>query len=557
MASLFTEIALILFLAAAFGILFRFLRQPPILAYILTGMFIGPFARINLMHIDALQALGELGVTLLLFVLGLELRVKELRSVGKVAIITGLTQIFFTALVGYGILLLLGFSNVEALYVSIAITFSSTIIIVKLLSDKRDLASLYGRIAVGFLLVQDFVAILMLIFLSGFSTEGGDVSAIGMLSIFMKAAIMVVAVSLASRWILPRLIGKIAHSQETLSLFSIAWVVVIASVVSSPMVGFSIEIGGFLAGLALANSDENLQIVSRMRPLRDFFITIFFVFLGMSMVVANFTAIWIPSLILSLFILIGNPFIMMVIMGFLGYRKRTSFLVALTVAQVSEFSLILVFLGHKLLHLSSDIVSMVVLIGIITFAVSTYMILHGNKLYRFFSPYLDVFEWKEKLVEEEKVLPGDVRNKKCHVILVGVNRAGGSILEALRNEKEDVVVVDFDPDVIRRLRQSSAACVFGDISDVDLHDRLALSHAKLIISTVSDLEDNLILLDSVQKEKGRAKVVVLAEDPQDVRVLREKGADYVMLPHVATGHHIAHLIREGAFDHVKRGEPQK
>lgn len=545
MGSLFVELALILSLAAAFAILFRFLKQPAILAYILTGMFIGPFAKLNLVHIDALKTFGELGVTLLLFMIGLELRVVELRSVGKVALITGISQIFFTAVIGYGILLLLGFSPLASLYVSVALTFSSTIIIVKLLSDKKDLSSLYGKIAVGFLLVQDFVAILALIFLSGFNAEGGsEVSAVSMLFVFFKAAVIFAGVLYLSRRLLPRLIARIAHSQETLFLFSIAWVVAVASVVSAPMVGFSIEIGGFLAGLALANSDESLYIVSRMRPLRDFFVTIFFVSLGMSMVIVNLSLVWVPALILSLFILIGNPLIMMVIMGALGYRKRTSFLAGLTVAQISEFSLILVFLGHKLSHVSSDVVSMVILIGIITFAVSTYMILHGNKLYRFLSPYLDIFEWRKRTVEEETMLPEDVTKRGGHVILVGVNRAGRSILEALRDEYKDVVVVDFDPDVIKRLWESKIHCLFGDISDVDIHERLALSRAKLVISTVSDLEDNLILLDSVQKEKSRANVIVLAEDPKDAKILKEKGADYVILPHVASGHHVARLIRE-------------
>lgn len=545
MGSLFVEIALVLSLAAAFAILFRFLKQPAILAYILAGMFIGPFAKLNLVHIDALKTLGELGVTLLLFMIGLELRVVDLRSVGKVALITGISQIFFTAVIGYGILLLLGFSQLSSLYVSVALTFSSTIIIVKLLSDKKDLSSLYGKIAVGFLLVQDFVAILALIFLSGFNAEGGsEVSAVSMLFVFFKAAVIFAGVLYLSRRILPRLIARIAHSQETLFLFSIAWVVAVASVVSTSMVGFSIEIGGFLAGLALANSDESLYIVSRMRPLRDFFITIFFVSLGMSMVIANLSLVWVPALVLSLFILIGNPLIMMVIMGALGYRKRTSFLAGLTVAQISEFSLILVFLGHKLSHVSSDVVSMVVLIGIITFAVSTYMILYGNKLYRFLGPYLDIFQWRKRMVEEEAMLPEDVTKRGGHVILVGANRAGGSILEALRDEYKDVVVVDFDPDVIKRLLESKIHCLFGDISDVDMHERLALSRAKLVISTVSDLEDNLILLDSVQKEKSRASVIVLAEDPKDAKILKERGADHVILPHVASGHHVARLIRE-------------
>ena len=245
MGNFYAELTLIICLAAFISIVFRFLKQPPILAYILTGVIVGPLALFHIQDAEVMRSLSEIGITLLLFMLGLELRFSELKTVGKVSILTGLGQIIFTTIIGYILAIILGFSMIAAIYIAIALTFSSTIIIVKLLSDKKALNSLYGKISVGFLLVQDFVAILALIFLSGF-TNGDSISVFEFLILILKAVVLFGWVIVLSRKVLPFVINKIARSSETLFLFSIAWAFGIAAVISSPYVGFSIEIGGFL-----------------------------------------------------------------------------------------------------------------------------------------------------------------------------------------------------------------------------------------------------------------------------------------------------------------------
>lgn len=536
MGNFYIELTVIICLAAFLSIAFRFLKQPPILAYILTGFIIGPLALFTINDTEVMRSLAEIGITLLLFMLGLELRFSELKSVGKVAILTGIGQIAFTTVIGFAIAILLGFSTIAAVYIAIALTFSSTIIIVKLLSDKKDLNSLYGKISVGFLLVQDFVAILALIFLSGF-TNGDSVSIYEFLIIILKAVVLFGWVILLSRKVLPFLINKIAHSSETLFLFSLAWAFGIAAIVSSPYVGFSIEIGGFLAGLALANSFESYQIITKIRPLRDFFITIFFVTLGMGLLISDLSAILFPGIILSLFVLIGNPIIVMIIMGFLGYRKRTGFLAGLTVAQISEFSLIVVFMGNRIGHISDQDVALITFVGAVTFVVSTYMIINGNKLYKILSPFLDIFERdgaREKNIKSKK--------HKDHIVLIGARRMGSSILEALIKNKEDVVVVDFDPDIITTLNKDEVDAFFGDITDVEIQDLACLEDARIVISTVSDLEDGLLLLSSLKKLKRKPKIVMLAMDRGDAHLLYENGADYVIVPHIAGGHHLAKIL---------------
>jgi Kef-type K+ transport system membrane component KefB len=539
MGHFFFEITLIVGLASILSIIFRIFKQPSILAYILTGVILGPLGIIQLEGTEVIEFFAEIGITLLLFMLGLELRFSELKSVGKISLLTGIGQIVFTSIIGFAVCTLLGFSPLLSLYLSIALTFSSTIIIVKLLSDKKDLQSLYGKISVGFLLVQDFVAILALILLSGFTTDS-SVNIFSFSFIILKAVLLFGLVIFLSRSILPSLMNKIAHSQETLFLFSLAWAFGLSAFIASPFVGFSIEIGGFLAGLALANTSENYQIITRVKPLRDFFITIFFVTLGTGLLFSDISTILIPGIILSLFVLIGNPIIVMIIMGLMGYRKRTGFMAGLTVAQISEFSLIVMFMGNRIGHVSDQAISLITLVGAITFVASTYMIINNNSLYKLLSPLLDIFERsniKEKRIQTEKL--------DDHIVLIGVRRMGEAVLEALKKDEENkIVAVDFDPDIVEKLKDEGIIAFYGDIADEEIQQHAQIESARLIISTISDLEDNIILLKFISKLSKKPKIVMLALEKEEARQLYKEGADYVILPHIAGGHHLAKILVE-------------
>lgn len=534
---LYLEITILIGLATVLALIFRLLKQPPILSYILAGIIVGPVGLFHITNGEVLHSFAEIGITLLLFMLGLEMKFKDLRSVGKVALYTGIGQIVFTSVIGFGICLLLGFSALASLYIAVALTFSSTIIVVKLLSDKKDLKSLYGKISVGFLLVQDFVAIIALIILSGFNTGDTQISPITFLLLTLKAAVIFGWVILLSKTVLPRLMNFVAKNTEILFLFSLAWAFSMAAFVSSPLIGFSIEIGGFLAGLALANTAQNIQIVSRVRSLRDFFITIFFVTLGMKMIFADFSTIFLPSVLLSLFVLIGNPIIVMIILGLMGYRSRTSFMAGLTVAQISEFSLIVIFMGNKIGHVDDSVVSLLTIVGAVTFIISTYMIMNSNYLYKKLSPILKFFERKEI---HEILLP--TSELKKHVVLIGANRMGESILEALLAKDEKVVVIDFDPDVIARLKKKNIQCYFGDVADPEIQEHVNITDARLIMSTVPDVDDNLLMLQSLKRKKKDILIVVFALETDDAKALYKAGADYVVLPHLAGGRHIAKIL---------------
>jgi Kef-type K+ transport system membrane component KefB/voltage-gated potassium channel Kch len=552
MGNIFLDLTIIIVIASIFSLIFRFFRQPEILAYILTGIVIAAFPLFGTPNREFLQTLSELGVTLLLFMVGLEIRVSELAALGKVLIFSSSAQVLATFVLGFLISLFFKFDLLTSFYVATALTFSSTIIVVKLLSDQREMHSLHAKFSLGILLFQDVFAIFLLMFLSGFSVKTGDfISYINLGVIILKAIILFGCIIFLSKKVFPKVVEFIAKSPETLFLSSLAWVFGLAAIVSSKYLGFSIEIGGFLAGVALANSLVSYQIIAKAKILRDFFIVIFFVLLGLQMSFANISVVLIPAIILSLFVLFIKPSVVMIIYSLMGYRKRTSFLTGISLSQVSEFSLILIFLGYKLGHISQNIVSLITLVGLITFATSTYMITHWKILYRHAADKIDFLErvnLKKDLIFESDENLNEI---KGHVVVIGGDQMGESIVEALEDKDKDIIIVDFDPNTIKKYENRKVHRLFGDISDLDIQQRAKIDEAKLVISTIPDIQDNILLLRELKHENRRAKVVVMALDSKDAKQLYKEGADYVILPHLAGGRQIAKIIIDDTLDKIE------
>ncbi len=552
MGNIFLDLTVIIVIASVFSIIFRFFRQPEILAYILTGIVISAFPVFGAPNKEFLQTLSELGVTLLLFMVGLEIRISELKSIGKVLIFSSIGQIILTFVFGFLLSTLFRYDFITSIYVATALTFSSTIIVIKLISDQREMHSLHAKFSLGILLFQDIAAIFFLMFLSGFSLQtGGLISVLNLVVILLKAAILFAGIILLSQKVLPKIINFIAKSPEVLFLASLAWVFGLAAIVSSKYLGFSIEIGGFLAGIALANSVVSYQIIAKAKILRDFFIVIFFVLLGVQMSFANIGVVLLPAIILSLFVLIVKPIIVMGIFSVMGFRKRTSFLTGVSLSQISEFSLILIFLGFKLGHISQNTVSMITLVGLITFAVSTYLITHWKNLYKRMATKIDFIERanlkKDLIFETDENL--DFIND--HVVVIGGDQMGETIVEALEDKDREVIIVDFDPNMIKKYESRKVHRLFGDISDLDIQQRAKIDDAKLVISTIPDIQDNLLLLRELKHENRRAKVVVMALDSKDANELYKEGADYVVLPHLAGGRQIAKIIIDDNLDAIE------
>jgi hypothetical protein len=324
-----------------------------------------------------------------------------------------------------------------------------------------------------------------------------------------------------------------------LFLFSIAWSLGVAAIVASPLIGLSIEIGGFLAGLSLASSSEHFQISSRLRPIRDFFIIIFFIGLGFKMVGGIQSVDAVKAIILSLFVLIGNPLIVLTILGMLGYKARTSFMASLTVAQVSEFSLIVMALGYRIGHVESSDVALVTIIAVVTIFFSSYLIIYSEKIYEFLKPVLVFFELR-KIKKKEEKLGG---SRKGHVILIGAHRLGQNILLSLVEGGRDFVVVDFDPKVVNDLSKKGWPIVYGDASDEDVREAVDFSKARAIVAAVPNFTDNAIILKEAKHANPKIKVINTASDEHHAELLYGLGSDYVMLPHYLGGEYLGNILK--------------
>jgi len=514
--------------------LMKFLKQPLIIGHIITGLLVSP-ALFNLIKSnETFPAFAQFGVAILLFMVGLQLDPKVIKTVGKPAIITGIGQVLFTSIIGFFIAYWLKFSITESIFIAVALTFSSTIIIMKLLSDKGDVDTLYGKISVGFLIIQDIIAMIILMSLTT-SFEGQDWGT-NILLIGLKLVGLVLLLYLTGKYLFPKILDFIAKSQEYLLFFSIGWFLLVGSIFA--VLDFSIEAGALLAGITLALSPYKYEIASKLKPLRDFFILIFFVVLGSQMSFDNIGNNILPIIIFSLFILIGNPFIVMILLGLLGYTKKTGFMSGLTVAQISEFSLILIAIGVTQGKISGDILSMVTIIGIITITGSTYFILYNQKLFNKLSGVLSIFEKKGVKVDDHKFGSPN----KTDIFLFGCHRIGSDLLKTFKRMKKKFMIVDNNPDIVINLVKSGIVCRYGDADDIDFLFDLNLANAKMIISTIPDTDTNLFLIKFIRDINPNCIILVVSNQIYDSIKLYETGATYVILPHQIGGKHTSMIL---------------
>jgi Kef-type K+ transport system membrane component KefB len=519
--STFAVIAAVLVVAAVAGALGAVLRQPLIVVFIAVGVLVGPVGFGWVEAESEVVILADLGIAILLFLVGLRLDLNLIKTTGRVAVVTGLGQVLFTSVIGFGLALWLGLDPIPALYVAVALTFSSTIIIVKLLSDKRELEQPHGRIAVGFLIVQDLVVVLVMIGLSTFvGQEASFTEAIGL--VIVKGVAFLTGIVGVTRFVLPRLLPLMARSSELLVLGAIAWAVALAAI--GDVLGFSREVGAFLAGVSLASTPFREAIGARLVGLRDFLLLFFFIDLGARIEVSDFGGQIGAAIVLSLFVLIGNPLIVMVLMGAMRYRKQVGFLAGLTVAQISEFSLILVALGLSLGHIGTDTVSLVTIVGLVTIGLSTYLILNSHALYRRLAPALSVFE-RRTTRDLPVAEPVDI-----DVIVLGAGRYGSQLAANLQRTGTAVLAVDHDPASLETLADLGVATLYGDAEEPEFAFALPLDQASWVVSTLPRVEGTLAALAGLSAAGYTGRVAASARSPADSDLLHAAGVERVLLP---------------------------
>lgn len=542
--TIFLGLSVIIVFGVLIAFCMRLIGQPLIIGHIITGMIIGPSV-IKFVHSpEIFAAFSEIGITLLLFIIGLGLNPQVIREVGRVATIVGLVQVVATTIIGYFGGLTLGLTGTNSIILGVTLSFSSTIIILKLLADKKESMRLYGKMAIGITLVQDIVATIALLVLSAKKADTDfSLNSFGILAI--KGVAIAYGLYFITRHILPHMQRIIAGNQEFLFMFSIGCG--FGSAALFQVIGFSQEVGALLAGVMLASLPYSPEVASRLRPLRDFFVVLFFVTLGAGLQFKGISHV-LPVIIFGVVVAaVVKPLIALVTLGLMGYTKRTSFKAALTSGQVSEFSIVFIVLSVKQGLATSQTVTTVTVVALVSIAISSYLITYLDKVYQLLENRLNLFERAKPRREHE-------RQNRYDFVLFGYQKGGHEFLKVFQQLKKPYVVVDYDPDMIDAMEHKSINHVYGDASDAELLEEIKLSDAKLIVSMMSDHQASMFLLNFLQKHNPNAVVIALSETPARAIELYNHGASYVMLPHYLGSEKISAFIKKAG---TKKSEFKK
>lgn len=526
--NLFNEFAILLMLAVVLGYVAQKLKQPLVLAFILVGAIAGPQFLNWISSAGVIEVLASIGVTLLLFIVGLRLDIHTIKTFGVVTLFLGLWQMLITIAGGFAIALLLQMPTISALFIAIMLAFSSTIIIIKILSDRDEIYSLYGRISVGILIIQDLVAVIAIIVLSSIRPNETDNLPLHweLVTLMLNAVGLLAVIGLITRYVFPRLLIEIAESRELLVLFALTWAVVMAMFGES--LGFGREVGGFLAGVSLAPTRYREAIASRLETVRNILILFFFLSLGSTLQLSVISDNILPAILLSLFVLFGKPLIVLLLMNSMKFRNHSGFLTGLTMGQISEFSLILAALGLKLGYIDQAMVSMVTFIGLVTIGCSAYLMANANKIYHWLSPWLMKFErnvtFREDIYFSEKEKPIDV-------IIYGFGRQGEYLAKLLVTKGYTVLGIDFDPRTVQLSHYHHFLIRYGDADDPEFIKTLPLNQAKWIVSTIPFIETNMNLLASLKEENYQGKIAISVQQDHDIATVEKMNVDLVLIPY--------------------------
>lgn len=539
------DIGLAIFAATVLAYVARALRQPLLLAYIGAGLLIGP-PGFGLVHNEELIAeIAELGLAFLMFIVGLEIDLKKLVSSGRVGALVGTVQVSLCAAFTVGFVTLFGMGGLPALYLGVASAFSSTMIVVKLLSDKSELDTVDGRLTLGILIMQDVLAIVVLALQP--NLEDPSVVPIGLS--LLSGLGLVAGALLVSRFVLPSLFQFVAKSPEVVLISAISWCLVVGYL--AMLAEFSIAMGALIAGVTLSAFPYSLDVVAKIRSLRDFFVTLFFVGLGMQLEVGS-ARILLLAAALSGFVMVSRFVTVGPVLYFLGYGSRVGTLCSLALAQVGEFALVIAALGLSLGHIGREVTSTLALSLVITSTLSTYMIMGNHRIARGAAGLFRRLGIRERA-------HADTLERSEHagrdVVVLGFHRVASSMLYQTQGSTNghDIMVVDFSPEVFRELRGMDVPVVYGDISHLDTLEHAGVEEARVVVSTVSEDflrgTDNVTLLKQVKRLNPQARVVLSAETLERARVMYEAGADYVVLPRMESARAFLEVL-----DAIERGE---
>jgi Kef-type K+ transport system membrane component KefB len=522
--TLLLNLGFIVITAAVFAFVGKLVKMPSLVAYILAGVLLGP--GLGLVKLDhTLELISELGIALLLFLVGLELSLQKIKDLGRVALILGGLQVLLTAIGGFIIAQLMGFARLPSVFLAATVTFSSTVVVIKLLDQKGATGRLYGRISISLFLAQDIVVIVLLTVISGIgSGDAIEILALvkGLGAAFGGMLVLLLVALLASRYLLPRPFAWAAQSPDTVFIWALCWCFLV--VLLAHQFHLSVEIGAFLAGIAIAQLPIHEDLQRRLHPLMTFFVAVFLVTLGIKIDLTILGEIWLYVLGFSAFVIFVKPLIVFTILNRLRYSEYTAFQSATATGQVSEFAFILLGLGAASGLIEGMIVSIGGLVGMLTIAISSYLIIYSDSLYGVFQKLslLQVFKAKQEPDHEEWSI------REGHVIVVGMNALGREIVKQLASRGEDVLAIDTDPDKLKGL--SPARTLIGNVEYESVVEEIGLRRARMVVSALR-IEDANHLLAYRCRSAG-VTCAIHAFDVSAIDDLLELDTSYMFMPAV-------------------------
>lgn len=548
MDNIFIQLAIILGLSSALGFITYKLKLPLLIAYLVGGLLIASTTLLDPRASAVLHFFPEIGIAFVLFLVGMELDLREIKNLGKPIILAGTLQIVITTIAGSTIAQLLGFGSMESWYLGVGLAFSSTILVVKLLIDKKDVGALYGKLTVGILLLEDLLAVLLLVFLTVSSSALGLglQQTFPLVALLLKVIFLFGLVLILSKYILPYVFKAVSRQSELLFITALAWCFIYISFALT--LGFSVVIGAFLAGIALANSPFHFQIQGKVKPLREFFVTLFFVYLGTQVDFLKLDKIYPLMIIFTSYTLIVKPTIFLLLLGIFGFRKHTMFQTSLGLTHISEFSLILLLVGFQLNIVSQQALTTIALSAVLSMIIASVMISNSNKLYKRFSSILGFFERKNyKHFTEVGSIDDSLAG---YVVVIGARKVGGEIVKLLKREKIPQIVLDFNPHQVELLMKEKIPVLYGDMGDPEVLDGLNLHSARMVISTSASLDDNLLLLEELKSRRINIPVIIRADTADDAQDLYKAGADFVIIPEILAGDFMVEKLK----NHLSSGD---
>jgi Kef-type K+ transport system membrane component KefB len=556
------------------------LRQPLILAYLVTGVVIGPNVLNFVKDQASIQTVAEIGLILLLFIIGLEIDLKKLATAGAPVLLTGALQVPICIALGWGFFYLIGVRNTQGdyslLYLAACMSLSSTLVVVKLLYDKFELDTLPGRVTLGVLVIQDLWAVGMLAVQPNLANPNFFPLAFSLL----KGALLVVGALNISKYILPHLFRAVAKAPELVLVSALAWCFFLAGVAQA--IGLSREMGALIAGVSLSTFPYNLDVMAKAVSIRDFFVTLFFVALGMQIPVpsledhaalTHFAGLLGLSLAASAFVIVSRLSVVPILYG-LRMGHRASLLPAINLAQVSEFSIVIASLGlttqpHP--QITTDVVTVVIITFALTAVVSTYMINSSHAVQKVLSRALKILRVKD--LDSATDAEPKPEGRQERVVFLGFFRDASSILHEFEHagdsdaDKEflsKILVIDFNPSVMRELRNRKVSCIYGDIAHADTLRHAGIQDAELVVSSITDDilrgTNNLRMLKNSRAACPKARVMLTSEHIPQALSFYAAGADLVYLPRLHSAPQIAAMLKQGleeGFDKIRAAEIER